>query len=682
MAYNPRSPQEFLICSICEEPYDDNTRQAKFLKCHHTFCFSCLDQLSHNGDFKLANIQCPNCRYQTRVPRNGVEGLQTNFYITSFKEYSEPTETPKAVPNVIGCHGHNSQSLSYFCVTCGVAICADCKTVDHNATTGHSVICISEAEFTHLEELNVSQKTLTLNKRNLHTIETEIALLTAAKETAINDMETCIALAREQLEQRKNDLMNCILDQFNAKQTALMDKLKQIQEANELLNENITIAQHIITRGDLRHLKHISGNLKKVNEETKTISLSLDLGKNYLAFHSDKGIDEFKESFSTLGKVFTKGFLPSMISFRHVDAMAGHEATHKLEVYNHHGDKMPMASGAFSLQVMDQTNKELDTTVHYSDGSECTVTFTPQTSGLHKVSGMFLGQQLINEQTHISVSSNEPVLKFGEPGDGNGTFHGPWGIATDNNNCLYITDPSNKLIQKFTADGKFLKQFSVAVHGKNHTTCDIALDLDKELILCAQTLHEDDGFAQGESILVFNFEGELRNTYNLCDEWKAFSIAIDGHGDIILSNLSNECLFKVNKEGTFLDVIGPSVYPGYIAITDDGTVIVPDENNDCIYILNKDGTVRHTFGSSGTGNGELKQPCGVAADSDYILISEVGNNRVQIFKHDGTFVSMIESTEDPLDHPRGLAVTKDGHVYVVDTLNDCIKKYKYRDVPQ
>ena len=609
-----------------------------------------------------------------------MDGLQTNFYITSFKEYSEPTETPKAVPNVIGCHGHNSQSLSYFCVTCGVTICADCKTVDHNATTGHSVVCISEAEFTHLEELNVSQKTLTLNKRNLYTIDTEIALLTAAKETAINDMETCITLAHEQLEQRKNDLMNCILEQFNTKQTALMDKLKEIQEANELLNENITEAKHVITRGDLRQLKHISENLKEVNEKTKT-KTSLDLGKNYLAFYSDKGIDEFKESFSTLGKIYTKGFLPSMISFRRIDAKAGYEATHKVEVYNHHGDKMWMASGDFYLQVMDQTNTELDTTVLCTDGSECTLTFTPQIGGLHQVSGMFLGQQLINEQSHISVTSNEPVFKFGKPGDGNGTFNRLWGIAADDNNCLYVTDSGNKLIQKFTADGKFLKQFSMAVHGEDHTACDIALDLDKELILCAQTLHQDDAFAQGENILVFTLEGELRTTYKLCDEWKAFSIAIDGHGGIILSSLSNECLFKVNEEGTFLDVMGPSIFPGYIAITDDGGIIVPDENKDCIYILNEDGTVKHRFGSSGTGKGQLKTPCGVAADKEYILVSETSNNRVQVFKHDGTFVSMIESINDPLKKPRGLAITKDGYVYVADSGNNCIKKYKYRDVP-
>ena len=579
----------------------------------------------------------------------------------------------------MGCPGHNSQPISYFCVTCGVAICRDCTTIDHKATTGHSVISISEAELAHLEALNANQKTLTANKRNLQIIETEMAFLTAAKDTAIKDMETCIAMVREELEQRKNYLMNCILDQYNAKQAHLLDKFKQIQEANESLSANISKAKHITTTGDLRQLKHISESLKKVNEETKMCSLSPNLGSNYLVFDSGKGMDELKKSFSALGKVHIHGYLPSMISFRSIDAKAGYEATHKVDVYNHHGDKMWMASGAFSLQVMDQTNTELDTTFISSGDSDCTVTFVPQISGLHKVSGIFLGQQLISEQTHISVSSNDPVFKFGKPGDGNGTFHGPWSIAIDNNNCLYVTDSDNKLIQKFTADGKFLKQFSVAVHDEYHTTYDIALDLDKELMLCTQIVHQHGMLGEQEYILVFTLEGELTNTYKHCGE--AFNIAIDGHGDIILSTISHESLFKVNNEGTFLGIIGPSIYPGYIAITDNGNIIVPDENNDCIYILNKDGTVRHTFGSSGTGKGELKQPRGVAADNDYILISEVGNNRVQIFKHDGTFVSMIESTEDPLNHPRGLTVTKDGFVYVVDSKNNCIKKYKYRDVP-
>ena len=524
-----------------------------------------------------------------------------------------------------------------------------------------------------------------LNERNLQVIETELALLTAAKDTAVTDLETCIAMVREQLEQRKNDLMNSILDQFKAKQTVILDKQKQYQEANELLRENITEAKRITSTGNLCNLKHMNERLKKCNEEIHSLP-SLDLGENYLMFESDKGKDEFKKSFNTLGKVYTKGFLPSMIAFRSQHATAGHEAAYKVEVYNHQGEAISISSGAFSLQVTDQADTELDTTVLNTDGSECTVTFTPQMGGLHEVSGMFLGQQLMSEHTHIPVSSNNPVLKFGDKGYGKGAFGmlgGPWSIAIDKSKYLYVADSGNQLIQKFRADGKFLKQFRVSINerrGSIKSTCDIAVDHDKGRILCPQTSYEAGGFIDGNNLLEFTLGGHFKKIYVLSDEWKAFGIAIDGHGDIILSNSENQCLFKVDKKGKFLDVVGPSISPGFIAIADDGTIIVPDENDDCVYLINADGSVKHTFGSFGKGKGELDRPFGIATDNEYILVSDTGNNRVQVFKRDGTFVSMIESTEDPLDSPRGLAVTKDGYVYVVDSGHKCIKKYKYRDI--
>ena len=70
----------------------------------------------------------------------------------------------------------------------------------------------------------------------------------------------------------------------------------------------------------------------------------------------------------------------------------------------------------------------------------------------------------------------------------------------------------------------------------------------------------------------------------------------------------------------------------------------------------------------------------IVMDGEYILVCEELNNRIQVFKHDGTIVSIIENSNDPLLAPSGLAVTKDVHVYVVDTMHDCIKKYKYKDL--
>ena len=668
---NPCNMDELLICGVCEEPYDHGAHQAKFLTCFHTYCSQCLTKLSNLEQVKPAIIPCPSCRSQTRVPRNGVHGLQTNFYVTRFQEFSGNTESLR---NTHGCHRHNMEPLSHCCVTCRIPICHDCRVLNHTAKDGHSVIGISKEEIAYIHQLNVSNTSITLLKKNLKLIESEVRLLAAAKQTAVKDMETFIKHAHAKLEQRRTDLMNLISDQFNELQKSLLEKQKQIKNAVKNISEDIIQAKNMIKTGDLSRLKTISDSMTKVNGEIQSTSSSLDLGENYLAFDANQGTDIFDKCLSTLGQVYCKGCLPNTIAFSSTEAKAGHKTKLTVEVYNHHGNMMPLSSDSISVQVLDPTDTSLPI-ARCASSSECTVTFTPQMSGLHEVSGKFIGKKLIGEHTHISVGSINPVLKFGE--NDNGFL--PWAIAIDNDNCLYVADCNNKLIKKFTADGELLSQFSVAVNGKDHTTLDIALD-SKGQILCTDLVDDNNVIDEGNSILEFNLEGELKHTYTLTDPWKAYCLTIDRNDDIILTTRQKHCLFKIDRCGNILSSMGSLKSPGYMAIGKDGAIIVPDEGDDCIYIFNPNGGIRHKFGSSGAGKGQLSQPSGVATDGEYILVSESKNNRIQVFRYDGTLVSMIESLEDPLNYPTGLAVTGDGYVYVADADNHCIKKYRYRDV--
>ena len=282
--------------------------------------------------------------------------------------------------------------------------------------------------------------------------------------------------------------------------------------------------------------------------------------------------------------------------------------------------------------------------------------FLPLTSGL-----------LLGEQSHISVGSNNAVLTFGEYGpDGNGTFKYPWGIAVDNNNCLYVADVVNKLIQKFTADGEFLSQFRVDVHNEGCSTSSLALDLDKGLIYCpdiALTCHALD---KGNNILVFNLEGELQHTYILSEAQRPLFMAMNSHKDLIVSDPGNRSLSQVDKDGNFLCSVGDFKEPGFVATDDEDNIIVADTANHCIYLFDPNGKFRRRFGTHGDKAGEPQRPFGVAADGENILVVEEKKNRIQVFRYDGMFVSMIKDDEDPLEDPRGLAFTKDGHVYVAD----------------
>ena len=672
-------PHEFLICGICAEPYDDDTHTAKFLICHHTFCSDCLTKLSKREQVLPGVIQCPNCRSDTQLPEDGVNGLQTNFYIASVQEISKNIEPARAAAYYKGCHGHNMQPESYFCMTCGIVVCCECATDDHKAKNGHSVISISKSEIGYLQELNFSHTSLTRNKRKLEHIESEMTLLTAAKKNALKEMNTFTKHCHEQLEQRSNDLNCQIMAHFNAQQNALLDKQNQIKGAIEIINKNKNQAKVITKTGDVGKLKPICESLKEVNEKTQSILSKMDLGENNFAFDKNKGFDAFKECLTTLGDIHGKGSLPTMMRFKNVEAKVGFKSVLTVEVYNHHGDKLSMTSGSFSVQVIDPTGTKIHTDL-CTTGPACTVIFTPKTRGLHQICGFFLGQKLISEQTHISVSGNSPVLKFGKKGNGNGTLESPHGVAIDNDGVLYVADQGNRLIQKFSGKGEFLSQFSVNGHNEDCTTLDVALDLNNGLIYCTDIVYVNDDYSAGNNMLVFNLDGNLQHIHNLGGVSYPISIAINSHGGIFISDITKKCIYKVDKEGNTLFHVGDFAYPSHITIADDDSIIVLDNKRECIYIFNPDGSIRHKFGSSGSGKGQLKEPWGVATDGENILVADGGNKRIQVFKMDGTFVSIIASDDDPLQDPTGLAVTKDGYVYVADCEKNCIQKYKYQDM--
>lgn len=80
------------------------------------------------------------------------------------------------------------------------------------------------------------------------------------------------------------------------------------------------------------------------------------------------------------------------------------------------------------------------------------------------------------------------------------------------------------------------------------------------------------------------------------------------------------------------------------------------------------------FGNEGQGNGQFFRPQGVAVDLEgNIIVSEGRNNRVQIFRSDGTFLSKfgrLGTGNREFNRPSGVCVTPDGHIVVVDFGNN------------
>lgn len=56
-------------------------------------------------------------------------------------------------------------------------------------------------------------------------------------------------------------------------------------------------------------------------------------------------------------------------------------------------------------------------------------------------------------------------------------------------------------------------------------------------------------------------------------------------------------------------------------------------------LLDPYGNVLHVFGREGSEPGQLKHPRGITTDPQgFILVADSGNNRIQVFRPDGSYV--------------------------------------------
>src|SRR6218665_805520 len=75
--------KEMTECCICLKTFTD----PRMLPCIHTFCFQCLIELVDKSDKKPGDeIQCAICRKEFVLPKEGVHGIQINFFMAGMIE--------------------------------------------------------------------------------------------------------------------------------------------------------------------------------------------------------------------------------------------------------------------------------------------------------------------------------------------------------------------------------------------------------------------------------------------------------------------------------------------------------------------------------------------------------------------------------------------------------------------
>ena len=164
------------------------------------------------------------------------------------------------------------------------------------------------------------------------------------------------------------------------------------------------------------------------------------------------------------------------------------------------------------------------------------------------------------------------------------------------------------------------------------------------------------------------------------------SVALDSKGR---AYVADEWLNRVSiyHDGSWVDMWGTTGSddgeinrPSGLAFDKDDNLYLVDSLNNRVQVFTKDGKFQFHWGTQGEGDGQFNAPWGIEIDHNGdVYVADWRNDRIQKFAPDGTFLMKFGSSGDgdgQLNRPTGVAVDRDGIVYVTDYKNDRLQVFR------
>ncbi len=229
------------------------------------------------------------------------------------------------------------------------------------------------------------------------------------------------------------------------------------------------------------------------------------------------------------------------------------------------------------------------------------------------------------------------VTKFGTVGTGDGQFLGPEGVVIDSSGNIYVTDPQNNRVSKFTPEGQY--------------------------------------------ILGWGSKGILNGQFN-----QSTGIAVDAKGNVYVTDAYNNRVQKFSSTGQFITAWGSFGtgngqfnYPYAVAVDSSGNVYVTDHYNHRVQKFSPSGQFITAWGSYGNSDGQFNIPLGIAVDaSDNVYVVDYHTYRIQKFSSSGQFITKWEGPAYSGQEMKGfIGITVDsyGYVYVSEIWGSHVYKF-------
>ncbi|XP_078310241.1 uncharacterized protein LOC111135535 [Crassostrea virginica] len=266
------------------------------------------------------------------------------------------------------------------------------------------------------------------------------------------------------------------------------------------------------------------------------------------------------------------------------------------------------------------------------------------------------------KQTLSLSSSVTKVREYSVPG-----FYNAFHVSADKSGRLLVsdggilvqTDLQGKQLQKIQTSGGFLR----------HTATQ-----DGDLIYTDKGKKKIYRITPDRKITEFIKTGD----------WTPVSVHSSRiNGDLLVGMVKDKeaKVTRYSKAGKEIQNIqkdnqGQGLYsdPHYITENTNGDICTSDYSKRAVVVVNKSGQHRFSY----TGQGSWFSPWGICTDVlGHILVCDNASNTIHLLDQDGGFLSVILSSQQGIEYPRGVCVDDENNLYVGQSGTNTVTVYKY-----
>lgn len=299
-------------------------------------------------------------------------------------------------------------------------------------------------------------------------------------------------------------------------------------------------------------------------------------------------------------------------------------------------------------------------------------------------------RELDEEVGSTALDSAYLVKQFGKQGSGRTDFNLPSGVHATVKGQLFVVDCGNARIQVTDLQKNVVQQVSPSGSERSSRICnyfDVAVNSKGLIALTC---------AAERAVLVFSRHGRLLQTFggtmigSTNEELDApRGVTVTYEDEFLVADIKRGTLTVLKLDPKTGARLERTVVTGYhrpylvAACLTTGLMAVSERGNEtgrvpCIRVLEPGwNTIRILGVCSGLGP-VLTCPWGLCIDSDGdVIVADWGKQHHRVFLYPSKGVGWPVVT-DNLSSPRGLALLPDGHMVISDSMNHCIKIYRYK----